>query len=231
MRLLIAGCEYSGTSTLAFAIDDWMHEKMGVRFPLIHDHWKIPGTNGHPQPDMTDEEKSAVLALSPALKEMTQRHSLYYHIQPNIWNGPDWLSIGHHIDDGVYGPLYFEYGGVGQPHDRVVVGGQVEQSILRFADDVMLVHVKASAEAIAERMRSSPHPDSHLKEEDIPAVLTAFEEACERSLLKHKIVLDTSDSTVEETMAEFEAKIEGFLSEADRSRMAAHGRSKIGSRS
>ena len=133
MRLVIAGCEYSGTSTLAFAIDDWLHEKMGVRFSLIHDHWKIPDTSGHPQADMSDDERSQVLALSPELKEMTQRHSLYYHIQANSWNGPDWMAIGLHIDDSVYGPLYFDYGGDGQPHDRKVVSYQVESSILRFA--------------------------------------------------------------------------------------------------
>ena len=33
MRLVIAGCEYSGTSTLAFAIDDWLHEKDGSALP------------------------------------------------------------------------------------------------------------------------------------------------------------------------------------------------------
>ena len=131
-------------------MDDWLCEKTGVRFPLIHDHWKLPGTNGHPQADMTDDERGQVLALSSELKEMTQRHSLYYHIQQaNIWNGPDWLSIGLHMDDGAYGPLYFGYGGDGQPHDRKVVGQQVEGSILRFAPDVTLVHVTASADVIS----------------------------------------------------------------------------------
>ena len=192
MRLLIAGCEYSGTSTLAFAMDDWLCEKTGVRFPLIHDHWKLPGTNGHPQADMTDDERGQVLALSSELKEMTQRHSLYYHIQANIWNGPDWLSIGLHMDDGAYGPLYFGYGGDGQPHDRKVVGQQVEGSILRFAPDVTLVHVTASADVIARRMKENPHPDSHLKEEDIQYVLDWFDGAKERCLFGHKITLDTS---------------------------------------
>ena len=222
MRLLIAGCEYSGTSTLAFAIDDWMHDMMGVRFSLIHDHWKVPDTNGHPQADMTDDERGQVLALSPELKEMTQRHSLYYHIQANIWNGPDWLSIGLHMDDGAYGPLYFGYGGDGQPHDRKVVGQQVEGSILRFAPDVTLMHVTASADVIAKRMRENPHSNSHFKEEDIQHALDWFAEASERCLFSHKITLDTSSSSVEETMAEFEVKIEPHLSEVDRSRILVH---------
>ena len=222
MRLVIAGCEYSGTSTLAFAIDDWLHEKMGVRFPLIHDHWKIPDTSGHPQADMTDDERAQVLALSPELKEMTQRHSLYYHIQANSWNGPDWLSIGLHIDEAVYGPRYSGYGGDGQPHDRKVVGYQIEQSILRFAPDIVLVAVSADADAIARRMADNPHPNSPFTAEDIPYALDAYAAAFERCTFRHKIALDTSSGGVEETVADFERKIEPHLSAADRSRILVH---------
>lgn len=222
MRLVIAGCEYSGTTTLTFAIDDWMRETIGAGFPLIHDHWKLPHTSGHPQPDMTEDERRQVLALSPELKEMTQRHSLYYHIQSNSWNGPDWMSIGLHIDDGVYGPMYYGYGGDGEPHDRKVVGQQVESSILRFAPDVILVHVKASADVIARRMRDNPHAHSPLKEEDIPAILDMYEQARERSLFRHKITLDTREATVEESVAEFARKVEPFLTEEDRSRILTH---------
>ncbi len=222
MRLVIAGCEYSGTTTLTFAIDDWMERTIGARFPLIHDHWKLPDTSGHPQADMTEAERRQVLALSPGLKEMTQRHSLYYHIQANSWNGPDWMSIGLHIDDGVYGPMYYGYGGDGEPHDRKVVGQQVESSILRFAPDVVLVHVKASAEVIERRMEESPRPSSPLKAEDIPAVLDQYEQSCERSLFRHKMTLDTSAASVVESVAEFAGKIEPFLTEADRSRILTH---------
>lgn len=222
MRLVIAGCEYSGTSTLAFAIDDWLHDKMGVRFPLIHDHWKIPDTSGHPQADMTDDERSQVLALSPELKEMTQRHSLYYHIQANSWNGPDWMAIGLHIDETVYGPLYYDYGGDGKPHDRKVVSYQVESSILRFAPDIVLVQVTADADVIAQRMEASPHPNSPFKKEHIQAVLDEYDAAFERSTFRHKIALDTSSSSVEETVSEFEAKIEPHLTEDDRSRILLH---------
>ena len=222
MRLVIAGCEYSGTSTLTFAIDDWLNETIGARFPLIHDHWKLPDTSGHPQADMTEDERGQVLALSPELKEMTQRHSLYYHIQANSWNGPDWMSIGLHIDDGVYGPMYYGYGGDGEPHDRKVVGQQVESSILRFAPDTVLVHVAASADAIARRMEENPHPNSPVKAEDIPELLQRYEDARERSLFRHKITLDTSESTVAESVAEFAAKIEPHLTDADRSRILTH---------
>ena len=222
MRLVVAGCEYSGTTTLTFTIDDWMSETMGVRFPLIHDHWKLPDTSGHPQADMTEDERRQVLALSSELKEMTQRHSLYYHIQANSWNGPDWMSIGLHIDDGVYGPMYYDYGGDGKPHDRKVVSQQVEDSIIRFAPDTVLVHVKASADVIARRMEDNPHPNSPVKARDIPALLDQYEQACARSLFRHKIALDTSKSSVEDSVAEFARKIEPHLTEADRSRILTH---------
>lgn len=221
MRLILAGCEYSGTTTLSNAIDDWLDEKMGVRFSLIHDHWKIPHTSGHP-PSATDEEQKQILALSPNLKEMTQRHSLYYHIQYNSWNTPDYMSIGLHIDDSVYGPIYFDYGGVGKPHDRVIVSQQVERSMLVFAPDMVLVHVKASPETVARRMKENPHQNSALKEADIEKVQADFEAAVERSAIGHKITLDTTESTLYETITEFNRKIEAHLSEADRSRILTH---------
>ena len=219
MRIIVAGCEYSGTSTFAFRMDDWMSEYMGARFPLIHDHWKLPDTSGHPQADMTDDERAQVLALSPELKEMTQRHSLYYHIQANSWNGPDWLSVGLHVDDGVYGPLFYGYGGDGKPHDRKVVGRQVEESILKFAPDMILVHLKADAEVIARRMEENPRPNSPLKPEDIPTVLDAYEDAFERSILRHKVALDTGEVGEWSVASAFMEKAEAHLTQYDLTRL------------
>ena len=56
MRLILTGCEYSGTTTLAHAINDWAEKVMGARFPLIHDHYKIPHVSGHP-PNLTPEQQ------------------------------------------------------------------------------------------------------------------------------------------------------------------------------
>lgn len=220
MRLVIVGCEYSGTTTLAYAIDDWLDENVGARFPLLHDHWKIPHTSGHPEPDMSEDERRQVLALSPELKEMTQRHSLYYHIQPNSWLGPDWLAIGLHIDDGIYGPMN-GYGGVGMPHDRKVVGRQVEDSMLRFAPDVVLVHARADADVIAARMAAEPREHSPMRASDIPELLGRYETAVAESTLRRKISVDTGGS-VEDAVAEFARKIERHLSDADRSRILVH---------
>ena len=108
MRLILVGCEYVGTTKLANAIDDWMASSMGVRFSLIHDHWKIPHTSGHPD-DSTPEEQAWLLKATPKFKEMHQRHSLYYHVQANTFNAPDGMVIGGAIEDAVYGPMFFGY--------------------------------------------------------------------------------------------------------------------------
>ena len=82
--------------------------------------------------------------------------------------------------------------------------------------------MKASAEVIAQRMTAEPREHSPLKVEDIPEVLARYEEAVANSTLRHKIALDTSGATIEETIVEFTRKIEPHLSDADRSRILLH---------
>ena len=152
MRLLLVGCEYVGGTTLAHAIDDWMFEKMGARFSLIHEHWKIPHTSGHPD-DTTSEEQAWLLQASPKFKEMHQRHSLYYHVQANTFNQHDGMVVGGHIEEAVYAPMFFGYGGKGEAHDRELVAHQVENTILRFTKDTVIVHIAADTDVIAQRMK------------------------------------------------------------------------------
>ena len=111
MRLILVGCEYSGTRTLAKAIIAWAKETMDgfAGTPdeyLVHDHFMIPHIS-HP-PDLTDEEHEQIMALRPRVKEMIQRHNIYYHI-PFAAHRGDSMLIGLHIADNVYGPLYFGY--------------------------------------------------------------------------------------------------------------------------
>ena len=142
MKLILIGCEYSGTTTLALAINEWMRETTGRGFGIIHDHWKIPHTSGHLPTDtvsfLSEEEQMQVLTLSPKLKEMHQRHSLYYHTPRGRSDGNK-LIIGYHFDDSVYGQLYFEYGRPTDPHDRRLVGRRVEQTVLSHEPDTVLV--------------------------------------------------------------------------------------------
>ena len=65
MKLILVGCEYSGTTTLALGITDWLTHLTGAGFRLIHDHWKLPHTSGHLPEDtdnfLTPEEQAQVL--------------------------------------------------------------------------------------------------------------------------------------------------------------------------
>lgn len=224
MRVILVGCEYVGTTTLAHAIDDWLEANMGVRFSLIHDHWKIPHTSGHPD-DTTPEEQEWLLSASPKFKEMHQRHSLYYHVQANTFKGQDdGMVIGGAIEDGVYGPMYFGYGGPDHRLNRKTVQHQWEGTIQNFTDETVLVHVTADTDVIAQRLHDDPHENMVISVGDIDKVKNRFAELVEWSILDKKIQVDNS-GTIADTMDQFVARIEPYLTEIDRSRMKAHSQS------
>ncbi len=214
MRLILVGCEYVGTTKLANAIDNWMDATMGARFSLIHDHWKIPHTSGHPD-DSTLEEQAWLLQATPKFKEMHQRHSLYYH--SHGWDTPDVMMIGAAIEDAVYGPMYFGYGKKGEFLDREVVMHQWERTILRVTEEITLVHVTADTDVIKQRLSDDPHENMVIAVADIEKVKTRFTELVDWSLLGNKITVDNSGSMAD-TMTEFASKIEPFLTDVDSSR-------------
>ncbi len=214
MRLFLIGCEYSGTTTLAHAINEWTKETMDKEFTLIHDHFKLPDTKPH-GPELTEEEIAQFDALSPRLTEVIMRHNLYYHTPATPSSGEDFLGIGIHIEEGIYGPLYYGYGGPGELGDRQTIAKGLEQRILNYAPETVLILVKASPEVIAKRMKENPHKYPVVPEQDIPDVLQKFEEAYQNSSIKHKITLDTSTATIDETVAEFVEKIRPHLTEAE----------------
>jgi hypothetical protein len=237
MKLLLIGCEYAGTTTLAKGILRWGEAEMGAYFGLIHDHWKVPHVTGHWPIDTdafpSEEERRDLADLSPKFKEQMQRHSLYYHIQPGAFDKgkeeqqgfyPDYLAIGMHIEDAVYGPLYFGYGGEGQPAPRDVVKQTVERALLKFAPEFVLVHVKADPSVIRQRMTDAPHENPVVQDKDVEMVLRRFEEAHEASAIRHKLEIDTSNATAEDTLAEFIVKLEPYLTDDDRERRVASQR-------
>lgn len=220
MRVILVGCEYVGTTKLAHAIDDWLDANMGVRFSLIHDHWKIPHTSGHPS-DATSEEQAWLLAATPKYKEMHQRHSLYYHVQAGTFSHDDGMVIGGAIEDGVYGPMYFGYGGPDHRLNRETVQHQWENTILHFTNETVLVHVTADTGVIAQRLHDDPHENMVISEGDIDKVKKRFAELVEWSVLGQKIEVDNS-GVIEDTLAEFVSKMEPYLTDLDRSRMKEH---------
>ena len=217
MRLLLAGCEYAGTTTLADAIKAWAMDAMDIDIRIIHDHFKVPDTKPHGEV-LTDEEIAQFAALSPRMTEVIQRHDLYYHT-PGEGKSKDGLIIGLHIDEKIYGPLYWGYGLKGVLGDREVIARHIEHSIMKWAPEMVLVHVKASPEVIARRMKEAPHPYPVVKAADIEHVLQRFAEEVRRSMIGRTVVLDTSTATVEETLAEFVDQMQKYLTPEDQVRV------------
>ena len=52
MQLVLIGCEYAGTTTLARSVFDWVNANLDGGMPFFHDHWKLPFTSGHQEHDM-----------------------------------------------------------------------------------------------------------------------------------------------------------------------------------
>jgi len=226
MRLLLVGSEYAGARTLARALIEWSRETMdayaGVPDEyLVHDHFLMPKIS-HP-PEFTDEEHEQILSLSPRVKEMIQRHNIFYHI-PFSTPGADSMMIGLHIEDNVYGPLYFDYLVDLDPDDPIMATRNLfEPWINQFAPETVLVLVKASPDTIRSRMAKRPHKRGVLQIEDVELVLRRFEEEFDRSALPNKLVIDTTDATAEESVAEFASRIGPFLTDRDRERIHSIG--------
>ena len=104
MRVIVVGCEYSGVTTLIEGIMDWGHER-DINHHL-DDHFTIPDRQ-----HLAPEDRETMVHLSPALKERFQRMQLVYHIR--LLHRLDHILLGgFHIEEAIYGPLYYYPGGV-----------------------------------------------------------------------------------------------------------------------
>ena len=65
-------------------------------------------------------------------------------------------------------------------------------------------------------MKANPHTPGVVPEKDIELVSRRFREEYDRSLIPGKFTLDTTNATVEETMAEFRERIQPYLTPQDR---------------
>ena len=166
MRLILTGCEYAGTTTLVNNVCDWLERPWGR--PSPHDHFKFLTCL---TPRLTADEQEQLLGLSPLLKEQYQRYHVDYHVGTSSTGGAAPHRRGAALRRGVYAPLYYGYGGVGENFDRRILARQVESRLMEVAPDTVVVLVKASPQVIARRMREAPHPHGLLREEDVEAVL------------------------------------------------------------
>ena len=215
MKLVLSGCEYSGKTTLVAKIQKWISETLGGTLG-VHDHFTIPDLAHR---ELTDEEVEQVLALSPALKEEFLRYIISYHLSPSFMSSPDHLIVGFHIEEAVYGPMYWEYGRKGEYSERSMLARYTEKELLAAAPDTVLVLLKASPDVIRRRMNESPHRRQIMKDEDDERSLELFDEQFTDTLIRSKFEIDTSSATMDETLAEFVRGILPMLTDADRLRM------------
>ena len=110
MRLILIGCEYSGGTTMALAIGDWILKEFSASGVRIHDHWVYPdisdqdpakcfilgpgevipeeGRYAHLGSDygsvkLTEERAADVRALKPWILEQAQRIMVWRHMHPS----------------------------------------------------------------------------------------------------------------------------------------------------
>jgi len=220
MKLIIIGCEYTGTTTLSKNLFEWSQKNMTEGISIIHDHWKIPDTWGHPHSKsklkgMTPEEQTQVMNLSPRLLENMQRQSLYYHMPRKDNN--HYIVVGHYIEDGIYAPIYFNYG-IDGPFDvnRSVIMKEVEKEILEICPEIVLVLLTTSIDEIVSRMQKKPHKSNVITKKDISQISKRFLEEFEKSNISNKIKIDTSKKTEHETFNEFLEKYLEFMGDHDK---------------
>ena len=218
MRLILIGCEYTGKSTLAGNISRWMIETMGVPLVRWHDHFVVPRLDGHTiiraegsdaaigktDSDLnTVEDEEQIMSLRPNVLEQLQRHNVWRHLHPGLLQADDVLFVNFYYAEAVYAPLYYGYGEPGSFADRSERAREWDRELLPYAPDMVLVLVTADPATVAERMAFGPRVRGILKEHDIPFVLDRFQEEYEASLIERKFTLDTTDTTPEQTLAQF----------------------------
>tara|TARA_Y100001960_G_scaffold62647_1_gene65591 strand:- start:880 stop:1554 length:675 start_codon:yes stop_codon:yes gene_type:complete len=220
MKIILAGIEYVGTTTIAKMIKDWKLEYTGTPFydGLMHDHMKIPHTSGHPD-DTTLEEQKQILNLSPKLMEMYHRYHMYYHLHHYFQR--DDLTVGFHIEEAVLARKYFGYGLVGEAFDREnIVFERIENRIKQITNDpIIIIHMKADVEVIEKRMenlKTSPeHSNSPLLLNDIENVMNDYKHYVDKSTIGPKIEVDTSTDSPAETLDKIIDLIKPHISEED----------------
>jgi hypothetical protein len=175
MRIIVAGCEYSGVSTLIEAIDAWGRQR-GIHHHL-DDHFAIPDAY-----HLGADEQRAMLAMLPAIKERFQRFQIAYHVRL-LHKYQHILLGGFHLEEAVYGPRFYYPG----------LGIEVREYEPDMPADTVLVHLYADPAVIRARMAAHPHPHQLVPAADVEDVLRCFADEYRRSLIHRRFAVDTSD--------------------------------------
>ena len=196
MRSIFVGIEYAGKSTLIQLLAEYYRKRN--RPPHLDDHFSIPDAT------LSPESRRIMLGLPDDIKERMQRMQIQYHVDVMVTNKNPLLA-GWNIEEAVYVEFYGDdpdspYYGKYDYKSHRLYEAQVFEARL---EDVVLIHVTASDEAIRQRMKDAPHEYPVIKEKDIPALKKRFDEEVEASLLwRRSIRLDTTDKTPQESFDE-----------------------------
>ena len=135
-----------------------------------------------------------MIRLSPVLKERFQRFQVVYHLR--LINHYEHILLGgFHIEEDIYGPLYY-YPGRPTPHPPSMYEAEMPP-------DTILVLLTARPDAIEKRMRETPHDYPIVPAKDVQTVLDRFEQAYRASWIRNKIRIDTSDLTPDALLRKF----------------------------
>jgi len=201
MRLIAIGCEYTGKTTLFEGLMKWGQDR-GIHHHL-DDHFSIPDC----QMLRSSEDQETMNGLPQLIKERFQRFQLAYHVQ--LINKYEHILLGgFHIEEGVYGPRYYypDIGRIGEPPRRWET---------EMPSDTILVHLKASAETIEERMETAPHQYPVVPRGDVQEILDEFQREYRETWIKRKIEIDTTDLTPERLVDVFLAESVPHLNTRD----------------
>ena len=177
MRVIVVGCEYSGVSTLIAELDRW-GQTLGIHHHL-DDHFTIPDAF-----HLSPTEQQAMLEMLPAIKERFQRFQLVYHVRL-LHRYNDILLGGFHLEEMVYGPKYYYPG----------INIEIREYEPDMPADTLLVHLHATPETIRKRMRTNPHPHPLVPDEDVPEILERFQQEVNKSWIRRKFSIDTTELT------------------------------------
>lgn len=235
MRLLMIGCEYAGKHTLGIEIDRWWRGLTRQDFLpppsfSFHDHFVLPHVvhaEGHEYHKELSEQQ--MLTLNPHLLEHYQRYQIFNKLTKGYMIMKDLFLMDWYYGDAVYAPLYYGYGKPGMYADRRNMARSLDAEVNEFYPDMVLVLVKAGPDAVRHRMANkheTPFPGRHeatyFKGEDAETVLARFDEEYEKSLIPRKIEIDTTDATVEESLADFVRQVKPFITTDDFQRIVGH---------
>jgi hypothetical protein len=220
MRLIVIGSEYTGKTTLAARILQWIDENMGHPICGWHDHFVLPFAEG-PEPDATIEADQ-ILALKPKLLEKYSRYMIEYHLNEAFYGDDHHLLVNWYYGDAVYAPLYYGFGGKDEYADRQAMARGHDELVSRAGPDTVLIHLKATPEVVRQRRAAGKHPREIIKDEDIELILRRFQEEYDRSGIRRKFELDTTTATADETFQAFLKQIEPHLTVADLLHLVKH---------